>query len=183
MARVDVHPNEWLGHPGLVRETYARLTAEGILLASLNEHGRLNPMTIGWCTFGAIWGRPMCVVLVRPSRHTYTCIERTGDFTVNVLPEALGQVPDYCGTVSGRSMDKLRHLELDTLPSKHISSSGIACANIVLECKVVHRNDAQEAAFPEEILASYYPGGDFHRVYFGQVLGVSVDEAFLAGVR
>ena len=170
MAHVDLKPDEWLNHPGLARETYERMTHEGILLASLDRQGKLNPMTIGWGVFGLIWGRPVFEVLVRPSRYTYQCIEHTGDYTVNVMPEALKDVAEFCGTTSGRDVDKMAANELTTLTSKHIASGGIAEANIVFECKVVHHNDVQEPAFNKEIISHYYPKGDFHRVYFGQIL-------------
>ena len=179
MTRIAIDPSDWLGHARLVREVYGRLTAEGILIAAADESGRLNPMTIGWAVFGRIWGRPMFPVLVRPSRYTYRCIEHTGDFTVNVMPPELADVVGACGKTSGRSLDKIAAHGLKVLPSRHIGSGGLAEANIVLECRVVHRNDVQPPSFAPDIIASYYPEGDFHRVYFGHVLGVSIREGFL----
>ncbi len=178
MSRVELNPTLWLKHPQLARETYERLTSEGLLLAASRPDGRLNPMTIGWGTFGAIWGRPMFLVLVRPSRFTYSCIEAAQDFTVNVLPHAMQDVADYCGTTSGRAIDKMAEKALTALPSRRVASAGIAQANIIYECKVVHHNDVQQPAFPEEILSNYYPEGDFHRVYFGQILNVSVEPKY-----
>ena len=175
MARVDLEPGRWLDQPALARETYERMTHEGILIASLDAGGKLNPMTIGWGLFGLIWGRPMFQVLVRPSRYTYGCIEHTGDYTVNVLPPGLSDVAAYCGTVSGRDADKMAHNDLTPLPSRHVASGGIAQADIVFECKVVHHNDVQQPTFPEEIVSNYYAQGDFHRVYFGQIMSVSVE--------
>ncbi len=181
MTRINVDPNEWLSHPALVRETYRRMTREGILIAAPDARGRLNPMTIGWGVFGLIWGRPVFQVLVRPSRYTYGCIERAGDYTVNVLPEDMADVATFCGTKSGRDVDKMAQLDLTLLPSKHIRSAGIAEANIAFECTVVHHNDVLQPTFPDEIITNYYPEGDFHRVYFGQILAVSVDKAFHEG--
>jgi len=62
---------------------------EGLLLATTGTDGKPNVMTIGWGTIGSIWFRPMFVVLVRPSRHTYSRMEQVSDFTVNVLPREL----------------------------------------------------------------------------------------------
>ena len=36
-----------------------------------------NPMTIGWAQFGVIWGRPVCTVFVRHSRHTHALLEKS----------------------------------------------------------------------------------------------------------
>ncbi|MCX7885809.1 MAG: flavin reductase, partial [Verrucomicrobiae bacterium] len=43
-------------------------------------------------------------------------------------------------------------------------------ALIQYECRVVHRNDLNPAAMAEEILRNAYSGGDYHRLYFGEVL-------------
>ena len=178
MNRVELDPSAWLEHPALPRETHARLVNEGIIIAAPDAGGRLNPMTIGWGVFGTIWGRPIFQVLVRPSRYTYECIENTGDYTVNVLPPDLAHVANTCGTQSGRDIDKMSACELTPLPSQHITSAGIAEANIVFECRVVHFNDVQGPTFPSDIASNYYPEGDYHRIYFGQILNLSVERAF-----
>lgn len=182
MPRVDLEPDRWMDHPGLARETHERMAAEGILLASFDAHGKLNPMTIGWGVFGWIWGRPIFTVLVRPSRYTYGCIERTGDFTVNVQPADRTDAATLCGTVSGRDQDKMGELGLTLLPSSKVKSPGIAECPIVFECQVVHRNDVQPPELAADIKTEYYPDGDFHRIYFGLILNVSVDRAFLDGL-
>ena len=69
--------------------------------------------------------------------------------------------------------------KLTLLPSKHIRSGGIAEANIIFECKVVQRNDVVPDNFAPEIVSEYYPQGDFHRAYYGQILGLSVKQEAL----
>jgi len=179
MTRVEIAPEKWLEHPALSRETYLRMANEGILLASLDAGGKLNPMTIGWGVFGWIWGLPIFTVLVRPSRHTYRCIEATGDFTVNVQPTERKDIPGLCGTASGRDCDKMTELGLTPLPSRCITSPGIADCPIVFECQTVHKNDVLPPELTGEIRGLFYPHGDFHRVYFGRILAVSVDRRFL----
>ncbi len=181
MARVELKPNEWMEHSHLARQMHTQMSHEGILIAALDAAGRLNPMTIGWGVFGWIWNRPIFTILVRPSRHTYDCIEATGDFTVNVQPADRVDVVDFCGTISGRDHDKMSELKLTTLPSAHIKSPGIAECPIVFECKVVHLTDLVPPELPENIKTEYYPEGDFHRIYFGQLLNVSVEQEFFAG--
>jgi aminoglycoside phosphotransferase (APT) family kinase protein len=44
----------------------------------------LNTMTIGWATIGYVWRKPVFMVLVRDSRHTFGIIEKAADFTVSV---------------------------------------------------------------------------------------------------
>ena len=51
------------------------LQAPGLLLASTKPDGTSNVMTIGWGYVGFSWGKPIWVVMVRPSRYTYEFIE------------------------------------------------------------------------------------------------------------
>jgi flavin reductase (DIM6/NTAB) family NADH-FMN oxidoreductase RutF len=147
----------------------------GALIVSLDSEGKANPMTIGWGTLGIVWGRPMWAVLVRPSRYTYGCLEHTGDFTVNVPPSALDQVAMFCGTVSGRDHDKVAEKGLTLVPSETVRSPGLAECPIIYECRIVQKTDVDPAAFDPTIVAQCYPQGDFHRVYFGEILRTVAD--------
>jgi len=183
MDRIDLDPEQWMDYPALASETHQGMAGQGILLAALDAAGKLNPMTIGWGVFGWIWGRPIFTVLVRPSRYTYGCLEATGDFTVNVPPADRKDIPNFCGTVSGREHDKMTELKLAPLPGRYISSPGIAECPIVFECRVVHHNDVLPPTLAEDITSHYYPEGDFHRVYFGQILAVSVERKFFESLK
>ena len=49
-------------------ESIAMMRTDGLLLNSVSADGTPNVMTIGWGTPGVIWGRPIFIVYVRPSR-------------------------------------------------------------------------------------------------------------------
>lgn len=149
---------------------------KGLLLASLDESGKPNVMTIGWGTVGITWGKPIFVVLVRPSRYTFECIEHTGDFTVNVPAKGMEDIVTYCGTVSGRDYDKFAEKGLTAVQGKTVKSPIIAECVIHYECKVVHRNDVIPDNLAQSIISTAYPAGDFHRLYFGEILDVYADE-------
>ncbi len=151
------------------------LSSGGALLVSVDADGRPNAMTIGWALLGVVWGRPMCAVLVRPSRYTYGCIEATGDFTVNVPPPALAEQVRFCGTESGRDRDKFAECELTATPGRRVKSPGIEECWITHECVVVQKTDVVPEHFPREIIEGLYAGGDFHRVYFGEIVASYAD--------
>jgi flavin reductase (DIM6/NTAB) family NADH-FMN oxidoreductase RutF len=181
MAHVEIDPDAWFGQAALTQEFYTRLTQEGILLGAMGASGTLNPMTIGWALAGSIWGRPMMVVLVRPSRHTYDCLEANPDFTVNVLPADRAEAAAFCGTKSGRDLDKMAECQLTALDSLRIRTPGIAESSIVFECRTVHHNDIQAPTFPPDIVTNYYPEGDFHRVYYGALQAVRAVPSLTTG--
>jgi len=152
-------------------KTLALLTKPGLLLATTGRNGRSNVMAIGWGTVGVVWGRPIFQVMVRPSRYTYTLLEESGEFTVNAPAPEMRHVVAACGAHSGRDLDKIAAYGLAVSPGKGIKAITIDESPMVYECRVVHRNDVLPPNLSREIDASAYPKGDYHRVYWGEILG------------
>ena len=100
--------------------TIRRMREDGLLLVTSGADGKPNVMTIGWGTIGSIWSRPVFLVLVRPSRYSYTRLEEASDFTVNVPPRELAEAAACCGTVSGRDYDKFLKTRLTPVPSRQV---------------------------------------------------------------
>jgi len=169
MPKIAVGPNDYLA------ETLNGLADPGLLLVSLDANRRANAMTIGWGAVGIFWARPVFVVPVRRSRYTYGCLEKTGDFTVNLLPRKLADLAMFCGTVSGRDHDKLAEAKLTAAPAPGIRSPIIEECVLSYVCKLVHANDLVPKALPSSFLRSAYPRGDYHRFFFGEILTVLAD--------
>lgn len=156
-------------------ETIGMLTHEGILLCSVSSEGKPNAMTIGWMTAGVAWGKPVLAVCVRPSRHTYTYLEQVPEFTVNVLPPKFAEALQFCGTASGRDVDKFAHTGLTPVSARRVKVPIIQQAVVHYECRIVHKNDILPEQLDPDILRHYYPQPDYHRVYMGEVLAVYAD--------
>jgi flavin reductase (DIM6/NTAB) family NADH-FMN oxidoreductase RutF len=150
-------------------QTLDKLADGGLLLAASRADGRSNAMVIGWASVGVIWGLPVMVVLVRPSRYTYGFIEESGLFSVNVPTTEMKELVRVCGTRSGRDVDKLA--EVATSMGQCVSCVTLDRASVVYECKVVHRNDVVPSALLPSIVSRSYREGDFHRLYYGQIMG------------
>jgi len=153
-----------------VEETIKAFSEERVLLVSHGKEGPPNVMAIGWGTIGIVWRKPVFVVLVRPSRHTYKLIEETGEFTVNVVPPRLKEMVQYCGTVSGRDHNKLKEKQLTAIPSMKVKVPIIEESVLHFECRVVYKSDLIPSELEKSIIPALYPKGDFHRVYFGEIL-------------
>lgn len=151
------------------------LTHQGLLLGSYDSSGRANVMTIGWGALGRVWAVPAWVVLVRPSRYTWQCIEHSGCFSVNVPTSAMHLACATCGSVSGRDTDKFALCELTAERGQTVLAPTIAQCPIVYECQVVHSNDVLPDKLAGEILSGAYMDGDYHRVYFGKVLSARAE--------
>jgi flavin reductase (DIM6/NTAB) family NADH-FMN oxidoreductase RutF len=142
----------------------------GCLLNGSNTEGKVNTMTIGWATFGVIWRKRIATVLVRPSRYTYEFVESVSDFTVNAMPDEYAAALSFCGTKSGRDHNKFRETGLTLAPAREVATPVIAEARIVIECRTLYRHDLREADLPEEVRSACYPNGDYHRLYYGDIV-------------
>jgi len=147
------------------------LRGNGAFLVSLDKGGRPNAMTIGWLQLGAIWSRPVCHVLVRPSRYTHGCIEASGAFTVNVPRGTMVDELALCGSRSGRDLDKFAALGLRAVPEVNVGVPLLLDCAVSYECRVVARADLHpEGILDDELRAKYYPRGDLHTLFFGEIV-------------
>lgn len=152
------------------------LQRPGALLVSLDESGRPNPMTIGWAQVGIIWGRRIMSVMVRPSRYTYPCLEHTQDFTVCAPEMELAKAVGFCGSKSGRDFDKFAECGFEALASEAVNSPGIAQCPLIYECRVVNYADFEPEHLLPQVNSDCYSSGDYHRVYFGEIMRVIAEE-------
>jgi len=154
-----------------LNKTLALLANPGLLLAATKRSGKSNVMTIGWSTVGIIWSKPIFVVLVRPSRFTYEFIEDSGAFSVNVPTEEMRKWVGVCGTRSGRDLDKFAAYDMAITKGQTVDAVTIDDCPMVYECKVVHYNDLIPANLDRQIELGSYGGSDYHRLYYGEILG------------
>ncbi len=137
---------------------------------TVRADGAVNTMTIGWATIGYIWQRPVLMVAVRDSRHTFTLMERTDNFTVTIpLDAAHSKALAFCGTKSGRDVDKLQACDLSVKEAQAVASPVIDIPGIHYECAVVYKS-AMDPTFLADALEGLYPKKDYHTLYFGEIL-------------
>ena len=167
-------PKTHVPHPELYPHVMRAMTSHGLLLGSYDADKKANLMTIGWGLMGSVWGIPIWTVLVRPSRYTYQCIEHSGCFTVNVPGDELGMACAVCGSRSGRDTDKIAQAKLSVTAGKHVLAPVVTQCPVTYECQVVHASDILPDKLTGEILSGSYLDGDYHRIYYGKILGVHV---------
>jgi flavin reductase (DIM6/NTAB) family NADH-FMN oxidoreductase RutF len=130
----------------------------------------LNTMTIGWATFGVIWQKPIMMVAVRPTRYTFGVIEKAHDFTVTVPSGDMSKAIAFCGSKSGRDVDKFEKCNLETAVGQSVASPIINVPGVHYECKIVYKSAMNEAFLDKNYDKSLYPQKDYHTFYFGEIL-------------
>lgn len=154
---------------------------KGILLTTRNGDF-VNTMTIGWGKIGIEWGKPIFIAYVRESRYTKQMLENHGEFTVNVpYGEMDAKILGFCGSKSGRDVDKIKELGLTLVDSDAVSVPGIKELPLTLECKVIYKQKQDLSAIPADLLERYYPedangNRDYHYAYYGEIVNAYLIE-------
>ena len=132
------------------------------MISCADAEGQPNIITLAWV--GTVASAPPQVAIgVRPSRHSHRIIAASGEFVVNIPSASQLHATDYCGSVSGREVDKFAACGLTPGPASKLKYAPIIAecpANI--ECKVAHSLN----------LGS-------HTLFIGQVVAVQVEESVL----
>ena len=163
-----------------------RLPSGGALLTA-GADGFVNPMTIGWGTLGIEWGKPVFIAFVRENRYTRELLKKNPEFTVNVpVDDSCKQILGFCGTKSGRDVDKVKELSLTLEESQHISVPGIKELPLTLECRVIYEQKQDLEAIEAESRRKYYPqdvdssfsgsNKDCHIAFYGEIVGAYMIE-------
>jgi flavin reductase (DIM6/NTAB) family NADH-FMN oxidoreductase RutF len=120
-----------------------------------------NIITIAWT--GTINSDPpMCYISVRPSRHSYDIIKRTGEFVINLTTEKLAKATDWCGCRSGSKYNKWKEMNLTPAPAKIVKAPIIEESPVNIECVV------------KEIVEL-----GTHHMFISDVVNVSVNDRYL----
>ena len=136
---------------------------------TVTAEDQTNTMTIGWATLGFSWTKPVFMVAVRNSRHTYGLLEKAVDFTVSVPSGDMKESLMFCGTKSGRDVDKIKACNLSLRAAEKTLSPILDIPGIHLECAIIVIT-RMEAELTAPVLQSLYPKEDLHTLYFGEVL-------------
>jgi len=167
MDRKTIKPED------LILNVFNKLANDWMLLASGDfMAGDFNVMTVGWGSFGTMWRKPFVMVVVRPTRYTYSFMEKFDNFTVSSFPPSFSGALSLCGSKSGRDTDKIKESGLTPVISKEVSSPGFDDAELIIECKKIYFDDLNPKCFISSDIYSCYPDKDYHRMYFGEIVHI-----------
>jgi len=120
-----------------------------------------NILTVSWV--GTICSNPpMCYISVRPERHSYPIIKKTGEFVLNLTTEDMAYATDWCGVRSGKDFNKFEEMKLTIGKATAITAPTIQESPLNIECRV------------KEVIAL-----GSHDMFIADVVAVQADERFI----
>lgn len=119
------------------------------------RNNRPDIITLGWTMHTS--GRPsMAAISIGHSRYSHELITQEGEFVLVYPNGRMGEAAMYCGTHSGRRVDKFANTDLVPLPAKIVKPPLIQGAVVNMECQVVGTLDTGDhTIFVGEIVAAH----------------------------
>ncbi len=138
------------------------------MLITAGDISDFNTMTASWGGVGVLWKKNVCFIFVRKSRYTYEFIEKSDNITLSFFPEEYRKALSFCGTNSGRDVDKCKETGLIPLETE-TGSVSFEQAKLILNChKLYYQDITLDNALDDDIKANY-SDGDMHRVYYCEI--------------
>ena len=104
--------------------------------------------------------------MVHPGRYSHKLIEESREFVINIPTADIVEQSFFCGTRSGRKLDKFKETKLTPVPAKYVKAPLIEECVINIECKVV------EAIKPKHSTYTFF---------FGKALAIHAEEGIWDG--
>ncbi|MBA7470719.1 Flavoredoxin [subsurface metagenome] len=178
IERIEIDPQE------LNLSVYSTWKKRWFLLTAGDYTSRkFNSMTVAWGGLGAMWDRPFAMVVVRPSRYTFEYMERYPTFTLCRFPEGNKKALLFCGSKSGREVDKIKQCGLTPMASTKIDAPGFTEAELIIECKKIYSDDYKPDRFLAEHIERSYRSKNYHRIYFGEIEAIWGTAGFKSSSR
>ncbi|WXJ82888.1 Flavin reductase (NADH) [Moorella humiferrea] len=94
--------------------------------------------TVAWFTQESS-NPPQVMVALHPDRYVLELLDAAGEFVLTVLADDQENIAAFCGSRSGRNVDKVKELGIATEPAAVTATPRIKDALANLECKVADR--------------------------------------------
>ncbi|OGV62136.1 MAG: hypothetical protein A2498_07945 [Lentisphaerae bacterium RIFOXYC12_FULL_60_16] len=112
-----------------------------VLVTAAHSNGPPNIITVGWSMFCS--GDPVMVAIaIGKQRYSHGLIAASRSFVYCFPDAAMEKAVRYCGTHSGKNVDKFKETGLTPLKGKQVAAPLIQECPVNFECEVVQAVDA-----------------------------------------
>ncbi|RLF42467.1 MAG: flavin reductase family protein [Thermoplasmata archaeon] len=125
---------------------YYSFPMQAVLVTCMDRKGRTNIITIAWHT-PISKEPPLYGIAIAPKRYSHKLISETKEFVINFLPFKLVDKIHFCGTHSGREIDKVEETKFTLKPSEKINTPRIEEGYAHFECILHSKNTIGDHSF------------------------------------
>ncbi len=140
---------------------FERMYPNPVILVSCSYGGVDNITTLAW-TGTVCSDPPMISISLRPARYSHELINKSKEFVVNIPDTNMVEICNFCGSNSGRDIDKFEALKLGREEGLKLKTVMIKESPISIECTV--RQTINLGA---------------HDLFIGEVISVNAREEYI----
>lgn len=155
-------------HPADIKDNPFKLIGKDWMLITAGNFESYNTMTASWGGTGVLWEKNVCTCFIRPQRHTFGFVENSDFFTLSFFEEKHRSILEFCGTRSGKDVNKASVTGLTPLQD-NTGCVYFQEARLVIICKKIYFQDLDPNNFLAETIHEHYPKNDYHRMFIGEV--------------
>ncbi len=141
--------------------------SDWMLVTAQKPDGSFNTMTASWGGAGVLWNKNVVFCFIRPQRYTFSFAESTNALTFSFFDESCRDALRICGSKSGRQIDKCEATGLK--PVRERDYVWFEQARLVLQCRILYKDDLKKSCFLDDSLLSNYQEIDYHRMYVCEI--------------
>jgi flavin reductase (DIM6/NTAB) family NADH-FMN oxidoreductase RutF len=153
--------------PEAITDNTFKLIGKDWMLVTAGTEASFNTMTAAWGGLGILWEKKICFCVIRPTRYTYGFMEKSEGFTLSFFEERYRDALTYCGTKSGKDVNKISQTGLT--PVFDNGAVYFSEARLVMVCRKIYTQDMVPDNFLDPRLAAFYPQKDYHRMYVREI--------------
>jgi flavin reductase (DIM6/NTAB) family NADH-FMN oxidoreductase RutF len=132
-----------------------------VMVSCQRKDGKPNIITLAWV--GVVCSEPPMVgIAIRKGRYSHGIIKDSKEFVINVPTQKLLKATDFCGTKSGKNVDKFAETKLTPIKGEKVNAPLIKECPVNLECVV------------KQILEL-----GSHDLFIGEIVATHIDSEFL----
>jgi flavin reductase (DIM6/NTAB) family NADH-FMN oxidoreductase RutF len=139
------------------------------MLITAGKKNSLNTMTASWGGFGFLWNKPVAFIFIRPQRHTLGYIKEQDNFTLSFFDSKYKDILSYCGSVSGKTVDKIE--ETGLIPVETMDGGVFFKQSyLMMECRKLYTDQIKPGNFIiRELEEKIYREKDYHYMFIGEI--------------
>ena len=152
---------------------FSMLDDEWMLITAGTKES-FNTMTASWGGFGILWNKPVAFIFIRPQRHTLGFVDNEDYFTLSFFGEKYRDILSFCGSRSGREVDKVAETGLVPLETGN-GAIYFEQAKLMLECSKLYRDKIRPENFMmRELEKKIYRQKDYHFIYVAEIVSCMI---------
>lgn len=157
-------------HPEELNENFFKLINKDWMLVTAGNVRLFNTMTASWGTIGILWNKPIAICFIRPHRYTFGFTDQHDYYTLSFFDESYRNILNYCGSHSGRTVDKIAFTGLKPIVTS-LGNITFEQARLVMECRKIYADYLKpDNIIDTDIDAKIYPSKDYHKFFIGEIV-------------